>query len=217
MKSFKFFFSAILLAVFIFTGCNKNDNPTEPNDDSGGNSFSISGTLQVHFLGDFKIQLAIMKDSAQVTFVAGESDLDNNSSFNIKTVKDIPSDLLEPITNDLPEGLTISNTNVKGQGADLYLIDKNGNAVYEVTYQGNYDSSAFFVQYLFLDSDVKIQGSGNDPDEGPFTFDVNAKKGWNKIFLIFDMKRQTTTITTNDPHKNGKWVAEPLGGSVVPE
>ncbi len=146
-KIFKLFLSAILLAVFILTGCNKNDNPTEPNENMG---FSISGTLQTQVIGEgYKIQLAVRNDSTQaILFVAGESDITNNSSFNIKTVKDIPSDLLEPIKEDLPEGLTVSNTNTKSQDADLLLVNKDGIAISEVNYQDNQKAeltnSAFF-------------------------------------------------------------------------
>ena len=205
MNGFKFLFSAILFTALILTGCNKHNNPIGPNDTgTSTNSISITGTIQNWNLGShYKILLEVEKDTNR--FVAGESSIGSDGSFDIKKEKDVPSEYLSPSEFTGISGLNVSNPDANSAEANFYIADSNNSELLLVIYIGGNDSTLFRKSYEYLDSDLKVTGSLEDDFNYQVSVNLNLKKGWNVIYSINHTNTKKFIMTTEEPQLNGVW------------
>ena len=193
------------MSIFVIISCEDN-NPNEPEDNDetngGGVVTSISGKIWSWQLQDgYKIKLEVYNDTKE-TFVAGESSISTDGSFNISTLQEVPANFLFPVTNVFPaDSVTISNQDAKFcYHSTDFTIYNSSDVVYghvEYAWYGASDNEFTNGSYLYSDSDVSITGSFTQYNS-PVTVNVNLKKGWNIIYEIakFENNIYVVTITT---------------------
>ena len=189
----------------ILTGCNKHNNPVGPKDTgTSTNSISITGTIQNWNLGDgYKLLLEVEKDTNR--FVAGESSIGSDGSFDIKKEKDVPSEYLSSNQFSKISELIVSNPDANSADANFYIADSNNSELLLVIYIGGNDSTLLSKSYEYLDSNLKVTGSLEDEYNYETSINLNLKKGWNVIYFINHTNTKKFIMTTEKPQLNGFW------------
>ena len=192
----------VLLAGFIvFNGCDKDNNDNggdDGNGGTGGSGFKITATN-------------VINGSTLVTTVKALADDDaiaqapyKNNGFTLELPETVPSKYLELIAEELPDGVTISNENLKilylydivGYDEDedeigfFYLVEEN-------------EDSEYYTSWMYADSNATIKGEDKDTDgddEYIEKYDFNLKKGWNVVYEIY-------TESYNDSTEKGVYTS----------
>ena len=117
---------------------------------------------------------------------------------------DIPNIYLESIFNDSPNGVKISNKNVKGTTAFLLGCKSESEVGYflyiKLDNKGYNYVLVAFADLWFVNNDVIITGSNSYKDGNDSyiqKFNVSLKKGWNYMFTSEDVSKDGKTITYN--------------------
>ncbi|MDR3327770.1 MAG: hypothetical protein LBT04_06575 [Prevotellaceae bacterium] len=112
-----------------------------------------------------------------------------------------------------PEGLTVSNPNVK---LNILYIEayKNDSYVGDFYYALESYTQEIDGTYMYSDTDCSIQGTLEDEEfEGLISININLKAGWNLVYIIEQSERAEFTTT---PQSGLKWFFSDYGPEYAP-
>ncbi len=136
----------------------------------------------------------------------------------------IEASSLFPITDDLPDGLTVSDSEANIQLATLEIDDSLGTELFYGTYASSFDDEIVTInqtleQYLYADRPVTVTGEVTE-DGGDFTYDLELAQGWNRVRFAIETEVSIVTeegsgggsVTTEPMPDEAQWYAATLGG-----
>jgi len=131
-----------------------------------------------------------------------------NGGFKMILPAQFDERLLYSMADDgeIPDGLTISDPNVKVCTVDYFGAYKNGEYVDDLV-QMSINMLTFelvMINYMFVDRDLRI--TGTIEEEGPMVYDINMKQGWNAAFISMNMMTGAGKITTTLPAVMPLWM-----------
>lgn len=109
-----------------------------------------------------------------------------NHGFTLELPKTVAAKYLYPISEDAPEGITISD-----KDANVLFLDEIGGydeAEEDIGYfflEKEDDYSAHYTSWFYTDRDLTIKGNFHYTEENYEdieTFDMKLKKGWNVVY-----------------------------------
>ncbi|MDR0729988.1 MAG: hypothetical protein LBF19_07715 [Prevotellaceae bacterium] len=125
-----------------------------------------------------------------------------NGGFTMTLPANVSSQYLQSIAGDVPDGITVSNANVKIGSGNLYAY-KSDNRV-GIFYLASGENLVGALVYA--DGDVSITGSSQG-EIGTMIFNMNLKRGWN--VMCQKTTQNEYEITTTVP-ADAKWRFRPL-------
>ena len=211
MKRF-LFSAAILCAVLGFTSCGDSKNGGDLTVDAK----VANGKLVSSQIDEVRAMGYIYSEYSSNDIIIATAPF-KNGGFKIKLPKKIDERLLESMYEDfedeLPEGIIVSNKNVKATYVEEFLAFKNNKEVGYFEYYYESPQIEGGVMYVFVDGDCKISGSFSEKEEWDGTIykeeyicDLNLKKGWNAVYgsytstrvgNIYTYKEEATTKKPN--------------------
>ena len=193
------------ILVTIVTSCQKKETHT------------VSGTI-------FGTQSRW--NEVSVSYDYGETSIDKVPVSKGKFTLSLPkpkANYLQPIGNDMPPFITVSNRDAKGCIPAFFVSttydDEMGTALTEtnsmmLVYVSLFSSTFNLYQLMYLDKKVKITGSFEEKVENiSVKIDLNAnfKKGWNTLVVSIRYSLDgdvLITATTGEIHSEAMWMAE---------
>jgi hypothetical protein len=183
MKKAIFTLAAFIFAATIFTGCNK--------DEDEGSAVTINATVEdgASYATSIDDVKAIIEDGDSILFVAASGNY-TNGGFSLTLPKSVDVKYLSVMDTDMPEGITISDSKVKGSGVNFYGY-KSGEIV-GMFQNGKMENEMFTAveSYIFVDGNITISGSSSETEDllgMPITvktnYNLKLKKGWNLVYL----------------------------------
>jgi len=194
MKKVSLLFAIALFAAVSFVSCGKDDG-------GGGGGMTVSGTIaNAAGMDDFPLY-GYYEDN----FVAYEngnnpvpdiSTTVHNGAFSL-ILRTPPTNMLHLIFDNIEGGVQISDPNVLMTA--IRLVAK-GQEICSVVPNDNPKTQQ--MMWTYVDNDVTI--TGNVDNEGmEYNYDIDLKKGWNKLFHIYSA---TSTIVTSNIPSNLVWM-----------
>jgi hypothetical protein len=191
-----------LFTVVALCSCNKDENEDDENGGNGENAWIQNNTINVVIENNAQYSSEIDTVKVQVG-VSGNDDYYyltlasvpyNNGKFTIKLPESINKQYLYNVFEELeimdhgeiPEGITISNQNIKGCYMGLYayksgLPHNQGGFCYYGTEDGDWTG-----ELIYMDGDVSITGTGTFywPYDWADTYkcNIHLEKGWNMVY-----------------------------------
>jgi hypothetical protein len=188
----KIFISILSLAL---AGASVSCNPDGNNDNGGPRDSDITkmtGKIQeMPSGGEYVLKLEDYETDA----VLATAPVSADGSFSIELPDNYNSGVLlsgSDLTEDIPEGITISNPGMKIGSASLMLYEGDKRVGF-ILYGGERQSATEYSEFegglVYADSNCDIKGSF--VYEGEFgkvnvIYDASIKKGWNWIFGIHE-------------------------------
>jgi hypothetical protein len=154
----------------------------------------IEGTENVHAL-----KLVTWDDDGN-THVLATTPYNNGFTLTLPATVDISQFGVRFFDDEIPEGVTMSDENVKIVGVGIYAFDREDEEIgYIVLYVEDESDGIPKIEtdIIYADRDVTIIGS--DEYEA---ISVSLKKGWNKMYEINDR------LYTTAPQSGLKWYFE---------
>lgn len=194
-----FLLMAAMAVSTVLTGCNKDD------DDNGGGAIAGNKlTVTVSGVGDKVDEVRLYADGA--TLATAEF---KNNSFTLELPNPVAAQYLDLLSEDMPDGVTISAKDAKGCSINEISAYKDDMFVGEFYYE-NYDGdNEIDVYFYYMDRDVTITGKYEDPDYIQQFSNCNLKKGWNYVADIYKGEdssgKSIYEMTTSIP-SGVKWV-----------
>ncbi|MDR1340600.1 MAG: hypothetical protein LBK58_11195 [Prevotellaceae bacterium] len=207
-----------LFTVVALCSCNKDE---DENDDKGGNGViqnnTVTAVVENGASYNSKIDLVeavtYSNDDKLITLASAPY---TNGGFTLNLPASLGAQYLEPLfdeEDEIPDGVTVSNPNVKTGEAilDAYKSDSYVGSFYH----GNGDWEG---ELIYVDGDVSISGSGTETwtyGEGTeyeetytntYRYNCNLRKGWN-IMYEKRTEKDSYEYTTQAP-ANVKWYFE---------
>jgi hypothetical protein len=211
-KSFINYFSFVLFLAVLsagFTGCDKDD-------DDGGTAV-ISGnkiTVTIDGAGNRVDMVKLYADGRKSSGTIAEAEVKDNR-FTMELPETLPSQYLEPLKDEMPDGITLSDASAKGCFSLEFYAYKNNDFVGYLSYvnfsgkEEDYKSGSAFVDLVYVDKDLSITGSYTDEDYKE-TYNCHLKKGWNYMAEIYRGKSndvEADEYTTSLPG-GLKWILD---------
>jgi hypothetical protein len=208
MKKIMYVLAMAMILPIGFVSCDKDD-------DEGGNPGGGQVVTQItatNVTGDNTAEIATVK-----AFASWDTEEDwgedvlvqapYNEGFTLNLPTTMASKYLEKPGEDMPAGVTMSNTDVQtfflddiraftedgGEMGHFYLKDAPLTAV---GYTTNY-----YTSWMYADRDVTITGEYIDGDDYLSTINLNLKKGWNVVYdsYTYTETGTSTTMTSQKP------------------
>jgi hypothetical protein len=172
MKTTLIYAAALIAAGTLVAACGSKD------EDGDNGASAISGQITIKVAGGDTLDIDTVKldlgSEGGVVYSAAYA----NGEFTIdfSGAGAVSDEYLGPITQGMPDGVAVSNANVKI--GDAYLpAYKSGNEVGSFSY-GTAEWGGFL---MYANGDANITGTGVD-NGVPTTFNVKLKKGWNFVY-----------------------------------
>jgi hypothetical protein len=188
----------VVLTVFvctatIFAACNKEEDEV--------NAVTINATVEegASYATSIDDVKAVIADGDSILFVVASGNY-TNGGFSLTLPKSIDGKYLSAMDTDMPEGIKISDSKVKGCSVGFNGY-KSGEIV-GMFQNGKIEDEMFTAteSYLFVDGNIKISGSSTETSDlmgTPITlktnYDLTLKKGWNLAYLNI-----TITVTETE-------------------
>jgi len=133
-----------------------------------------------------------------------------NGEITFDLPKNVDSHFLRKI-DSAPSGMKIEPLGVEvWLYTDAFrLIDNGGNYIGNVWYEKENNYEYHWISYCYFSKDAKINGITYDEDEMSVIYEIDAKKGWNKFYMLY--KENSSMLITTDLSKvpDGlKWIVE---------
>ncbi len=202
---------------------------TPDGDKTIGKPLKLSGQVTLDPDYDYsdivKIK-AVVSGDGETTYDVATANW-NNGNFSITLPALKKKYLTRAITEDMPDGMTVSDTEVMGASAVLSLRNADNDDI-GMLYYGYLNESIDYVnmtmqsesieaQYILVDRDVTISGDIEVEELGTMNYDVRLKKGWNVVYACISMTirvvgediitEATMSMTTTKPNANYIWEA----------
>lgn len=189
-------FTAAVLSAALFHACTKDDRTTEPTyhtvgltqeiriSDIAGDHPEIS---DVALVARFHIPPGVRPQPA-ATFEDKDSRILVRMPFDKHETRLVlpehpPQGLLSNITNDIPEGFAISDTDANTLSfVEIACNMGESGQVSQTLYLGRSDDRTIHtVTYIYCDRPATVTGTGKDWWDAPLTYDLKLEKGWNVV------------------------------------
>jgi hypothetical protein len=202
MKKFLVFFATALLVALLSASCSGDDSQSNnelPSSDSQGNvgCFEDSGQLidinGVPYMGSGKVYFADERDSDGQPILTEETMLltgtVNNGIITLNCPPSVDSRFLMEVTAHPGIEAEPLGGEIWSYTDPLRLIDNSGNHIGDIRYEKRIEKELFameyhIISYLYSSGNLRMSGSEGD---GSLTIEIDAKKGWNKIYLYMDI------------------------------
>ena len=195
-------------------------NPQEYN-------FNISGNLQFWDGSIDKFMVLGFEDQNGEIHKFSKTEIGANGDFNFSSAMAPPSEYLMPISEgpaaprECGIDLTVSDRNARGFSPRFMIMNMNDEIVGEVGY--GYDATNtgeivvgnFFVEIIFADRNVRVQGTVNCSNtdnthyEATLTnVDINLTEGWNfasRVVTYIDENNNITSEIHEGVLSNARW------------
>jgi hypothetical protein len=173
--------AAFICAVTVFTGCNKDDDEGETNSITSISATVESGSSYNSSIDTVKAVVDI--NNVYFTIASGSY---SNGGFSISLPKTVDDKYLEKMTTDMPEGITVSDSQTKGCGIELKGYKSNkALGIFQYTLTNDADAGNEGA-YVYVDKNVTIIGSYSESLWGitmKEVYDLSLKKGWNIVYM----------------------------------
>jgi len=201
MKRF-IFSAAVLFTALSFTGCDKDKEKPVPTPDGFIINAQVKNGANFNALVD---EVRAMSYGDEDVFVLAKAPY-QNGGFKITLPGKVDEKLLFPMDDDAPEGITISDRNVKICTAESFEAYKNGEHFDDLIQVAINLSTFSMVQrmYMYADRNVTITGVAQE-EEMTMTYDIDFKKGWNAAYISISFMTGTMTFTTTPPATLPEW------------
>lgn len=209
MKKVFFTLAVFVCTATIFAACNK--------DEDEGSAVTINATVEdgASYATSIDDVKAVISDGDSLLFVASGNY--TNGGFSLTLPKSVDEKYLSVLNADMPEGITISDSTVKGSGVNFYGY-KSGEIV-GIFQNGKMENEMFTADesYIFVDGNISISGSSNETEDllgalinVKINYDLTLKKGWNLVYLNMTPVLSETEISmtmdiSNTPISGLKW------------
>ncbi|GHT40621.1 hypothetical protein AGMMS49965_09170 [Bacteroidia bacterium] len=128
-----------------------------------------------------------------------------NGGFTLNLLTPVPAQYLEPLFDETPEGITVSNPKATGFGFSEIAAYNGEDNVGEFRYGYESGDTHIETSFTYVDRDVNVTGSFPNP-YGDIIFNCSFKKGWNKMYLIESIKSSTISVEISSTEPSGlKW------------
>jgi hypothetical protein len=188
MKTSLIYAAALMAAGTLAASCGNKD------EDGDNGASAISGRITV------KVDGGASLDIDSVNLNLGSCVAYSAAYANGEFTLDFPSvddkHLAMRITNGIPDGVTVSNANVKVEDAYLPAY-KSGNEVGSFLY-GTAEWQGFL---MYANGDVNLTGTGASEGQ-TYIFNVKLKKGWN---FVYSKDTETTYELTTQAPAGAAW------------
>jgi len=199
---------AIALLALFFASCTSGgDDGTPSSSGSQGDAGDFENPGQIADVeAQGKIYMVEKRDSKGNLILTEETMLLIGAMKNGQIILDLPktvdSRFLTKIDN-APSGLKVEPLGIEAlfYSDPFRLIDDSGNHIGNIWYaktNSNGDED-HLISYCYFSEDVKISGwEGTGEGEGTATeYEINAKKGWNKIYILRNRTSESGFVTTD--------------------
>jgi len=198
----------IALLALVFASCSSGGDDPPPN----AGDFEMSGQAidvetQKPYTGSGKIYMADEYSSRGSLILTEETMLlvgtMDNGKITFKLPENVDSRFLIKIDN-MPSGIKIEPLGVEVlfyTGA-FRLIDDSGNHIGNIRYGKENNDEYHFISYCYFSKDAKINGIMNDEEGMVVKYEIDAKKGWNKFYMLFE--ENSSMLATTDLSKAPK-------------
>ncbi|MDR2383118.1 MAG: hypothetical protein LBD76_04440 [Prevotellaceae bacterium] len=202
------FFMMVIVCLFTvvaLSSCQKDD------DDDGINTINVvvENGNNYNALIDAVI-LNVWDYSMEQNQTLVETEY-KDGGFTINLPESVSSRYLEPLDEDMPNGITVSNKNVNGGWASFIAFQSDEAVGYFYCRSGDW-----IGELMYVDGNSFITGIVTDSelDNGvtytaTYNLNMNLKKGWNMVYEKYSLSSfsYTSEITTTTP-ANAKWYFE---------
>jgi hypothetical protein len=113
----------------------------------------------------------------------------------------VPSQYLDSFSEGVPSGITVSPSNAKSWGGEIYLFEDNTRIGSLSLMNPTWSTAIHQVMYLYFDRACSIIGSS----EG-WTYSIDASIGWNKVYMDIAPSSGTITTDLSNVPSDLKWV-----------
>jgi hypothetical protein len=182
-------------------------------DNSGGIDNTITAKVEAGSSLNGKIDtvevvLGYKKDNGNYGYYAVANAPYSNGGFTLQLPEDVSDTYLEAL-NDMPDGLNVSNPNVKIGWTLIRAYEKGANVGRRFYLGTGITATDWRSQLIYSNGDVSMTGSFTD--EGDISkYNVHLKKGWNIMYEKSTDKGNDAyefEITTTAP-SGAKWYYE---------
>jgi hypothetical protein len=189
-----------LLAVAAVCSCDKDEDNSSESGAIQNNKLDIvveNGESHSAKIDTVRLEIYSNDQSRDIVLVSAPY---GSGKFTLNLPESISLQYIASLFDeDIPQGVNVSNPNVKGRNPNLYAY-KSGAKV------GRFRQKAENVKgdITYADGDVKVTGSYTEKGE-KVTFNLDLKKGWNMMYA-----KSTTSgreVTTQAPAEV-KWYFE---------
>jgi hypothetical protein len=215
----------VLLISLSFISCNKDSNPV---DDDNDGSLIISGTINDYKGGYNKVYTFYHSTSDTLKIIDSEITLDGSFNLRIPPLSDnhlssyLPTNRIFVVNGDssiVIDSIHIADNNLKYVRCDL-MAKSDGRVSFSLPLNlaklnNPYQLGDYFVSYYYFNSQTRIQGyhkwrvvTQNASREIITEFNINTKKGWNKVYTKYKSESynksiyEVSEITTD----RGDWI-----------
>jgi hypothetical protein len=194
----KFLWAALmsLMLMAVFNSCEKEDD-----DDTGGGVVSNNTiTAKVENGSDYNEEINLVKalivtgerrnpQTGQYEWAGHEvgSGSYSKGGFTLKLSASVEDQYLEYLEDEFPDGLTISDPDVKIAFVTIVAYDESGAEI------GSFELYSEDYEGILLYADGNVSITGTSADEEEMTYNLQLKKGWNTVYGNDDR------ITTQTP------------------
>jgi hypothetical protein len=210
MNKFSLSVAAFVCAGFLFIGCNKDDNSLDSTDITAIDAKIVNGT-------DYNTKIDVVKAMIWVDDESSNTSNENKhelasgdytkGGFELDLPETVENSYLSLIeTDDMPDGITVSDSEVKGNSVSFWAY-KLGDEVGYFNYISQ--DSTTYAGFIYVDRNVTIKGSGTDSQYGyKYKYDISLTKGWNITYI---KETETNNVYTDEvsskaPSAAMKWI-----------
>ncbi|MDR2843609.1 MAG: hypothetical protein LBV57_03060, partial [Candidatus Symbiothrix sp.] len=222
---------AMAVAVMV-SGCDKLEEDGTDDGTKGGDTstpFVITATVSTGGVAVDTVKAFIWQyDEATDTESSFEvaSGVYKNGGFTLNLPATLPAQYLQQLWDgDVPAGINISASNVKGAGVGDIEAYKGLDEVGDFWFGIDSPDIEIIAEFLYVDKDVTIIGSHTGKDDWDRewtiteTYNVSLKKGWNKVYVKYiesETNKTVTTEVTNTEPSGLQWHFENYWNDVQP-
>jgi hypothetical protein len=177
-KNFSMMAFVSLFTVVALCSCSKDDN----GDDNGGSVIANNTlTVAVEDGNDYNDEIVEVRafsyfDDERYEIASGSY---INGGFTLKLPATIADKYLESF-GSFPEGLKVSNPNVKGTNyVEIYAYNESGRKIGEFYCE---NTSGWEGVLMWVNENSSITGTFTNKYNEVYTINMHLKKGWNMLY-----------------------------------
>jgi hypothetical protein len=171
-----------LFAVVALCSCSKDEDDNSSSD-NGGNGEIQNNTLTVSIENGASYSEKIDFVKVMCDGITLASAPYNDGNFTLNLPPSVSDQYLEALFDEIPQGITLSNPDVKGAYALLIAYKSDAETGFLYLEAGGWEGEGL----IYANGDVSIAGSYTETEDGEtYTFrfnNCNLKKGWNTRYV----------------------------------
>jgi hypothetical protein len=213
-----------LFTVVAISSCSKDENDDDENGGNIGNTITATvenGSSYNEKINAAKVEFEYQRDDGKWDYYVAATAPYSNSSFTLQLPENVSDTYLKTFDdddddNEFPEGVTVSNRNVK-RGQALIGAYKGDHRVGYFYFATGITDMDWSSNLIYANGDVNITGSHTETynrDSNGVThvetyidrYNVYIKKGWNMVYETWKESGNTYEHeTTTTAFSSGKW------------